>query len=787
MYLRILKKDLKRKRSMNIILLIFITLAATFIASSMNNMVTVTKALDTYFEKANAPDYWFITTDEEHLEKYEKMADKEGYQSETSMMHIINSSDVFVKGRELDYDNTLVLSGIEEKCHVFMENDEELQHVEKGEVWMPSIMFYGNDYKVGDVVKITVGEMTKEFKIAGCVKDVMMGGAQIGLKRIIISDEEMSEFEEHAALKMHSVMVYDIDEAFREKFLDLGLSTIVNVDRAMLKMIYVYDMIVAGIMIVVSVCLVAISMVILRFTINFTMSEEFREIGVMKAIGLKNSNIRMLYIVKYLAIAVLGAIIGFFISIPFGAMLMASVSTNIIIYGNGYVIINGLCAVLTAGIVVLFCYMCTGRIKHFSPIEAIRNGENGERFRRKSIISLGKVNAKPAWFMAFNDIFSDIRRYVIMIIIFALGLLLIIIPVNSINTLSDDSIMEWFNMAFCHHYVSVEEMHLSTEEDKGESVNKQLFMKRINKIKSHLAENGVEADVFQEIMFRTTIFFDEKRTSSGAFIGLGDVTTDDYVYIEGTAPAREGEIAMTKYTAGQIDAGIGDTVEVVCGNDSKEYIITAFYQSMNNMGEGVRFYHKENLDFKYVAGYFTVQVRYWDEPDQKQLQERKELLQGFQKEGSVYDPGEYVNEMLGDISSTLSTIKNIILIVVIAINALVTVLMVKSFISKEKGQIAMMKAIGFNNGTLLLWQTVRIGVVILIAAIIAIILSTPLSQLTCGPIFKMMGAHSIKFAIKPLEVYVMYPVIILCVTLVAAWLSAQQVRRIKAADTANIE
>ena len=36
MYLRILKKDLKRKKTMNVILLIFVILAATFIASSAN-------------------------------------------------------------------------------------------------------------------------------------------------------------------------------------------------------------------------------------------------------------------------------------------------------------------------------------------------------------------------------------------------------------------------------------------------------------------------------------------------------------------------------------------------------------------------------------------------------------------------------------------------------------------------------------------------------------------------------------------------------------------------------
>ena len=61
MYLNILKKDLKRKRAMNIILLLFIILATMFVSSSVNNIINVTTALDSYFEMADVPDYFAVT------------------------------------------------------------------------------------------------------------------------------------------------------------------------------------------------------------------------------------------------------------------------------------------------------------------------------------------------------------------------------------------------------------------------------------------------------------------------------------------------------------------------------------------------------------------------------------------------------------------------------------------------------------------------------------------------------------------------------------------------------
>lgn len=64
---------------------------------------------------------------------------------------------------------------------------------------------------------------------------------------------------------------------------------------------------------------------------------------------------------------------------------------------------------------------------------------------------------------------------------------------------------------------------------------------------------------------------------------------------------------------------------------------------------------------------------------------------------------------------------------------------------KEKGEIAMLKAVGFKNASLITWQTMRIGIVLLISIVIGTLLSTPLSKMSVGPAFKMMGAQSIEF------------------------------------------
>ena len=56
MFLRILQKDLKRKRTMNMILLLFIILASMFLASSVDNLAAVSGAIDHFLDMAKVPD-----------------------------------------------------------------------------------------------------------------------------------------------------------------------------------------------------------------------------------------------------------------------------------------------------------------------------------------------------------------------------------------------------------------------------------------------------------------------------------------------------------------------------------------------------------------------------------------------------------------------------------------------------------------------------------------------------------------------------------------------------------
>ena len=166
--------------------------------------------------------------------------------------------------------------------------------------------------KIGDKVELTVADVTRTFTVKDTLKDAVLGSRMMGNARFLISENDYKAFEKAEPLEPYLFYLSFIDTddiPTLEKALNNCDAIAFSLDRSTLQFTYILEMVIAGILLVVSIALIIIAVVILRFTISFTLSEEYRQIGIMKAIGIPDGKIRSLYLVKYLAISVLGAII----------------------------------------------------------------------------------------------------------------------------------------------------------------------------------------------------------------------------------------------------------------------------------------------------------------------------------------------------------------------------------------------------------------------------------------------------------------------------------------------
>ena len=788
MYLRILKKDLKRKKTMNCILLLFVILSSMFASSSVNNIVTVVNGLDYYFEKAGISDYAFIEKEDDSGTSISEILEKESSIKEYRKEEVIfSTAEHFIRnGKKLsDFSNMAIIMSIDEaKLNYFNSDNDIIKEVAPGKVYLSTFLSKDSGLEIGDTFQLVFGENELTLEFAGIVKDAFFGSEMMANPRIILSRSDYEKIRSDSyALNGNIGAIYYVNtddiKALESAATD-GTNIMFDGSVSTLKTTYVMNILTAGMLLVVSICLILVSFVILRFTIGFTIAEEFREIGVMKAVGIRNRSVRGIYLVKYFGIAVIGAIIGYTLSVPFGNMMLASVSENMVLGNENSVLIGILCSIAVVGIILLFCWSCTGKIKKMSPIDAVRSGQTGERFHKKGFIHLAKSKLGTTGFLSLNDVLSSPKQYGIITIVFAICIMLVMILANVANTLNSEKLL--FLLGTTESDVYLSDSTRITEVMSGSKTLEETN----DEIEKILSDNGMPGKVHVELMKNIPVSFEDTKTTV-MFQQCRDTKASDYTFSKGTAPQYENEIALTEPIAEKLGAVIGDTVKMTIDGKESEYIITALFQSFNQLGEAGRLHESVYIPDSQIAGLMAFQIDFDDEPDKKEIDSRIEKLKSIFGTDQVYNGKAYVNDTTRA-SDTIKQVKNLILLISIIIIIMISVLMERSFISKEKPEIALMKAIGFKSSSIIAHHTARFFIVSIAASIISIILCKPLTQLIADPIFGIMGAVSgISYEINKIEIFAVYPLVILAATLAGAFLTALYTKTIKASDTSDIE
>ena len=125
MYLQILKKDIKRKVTMNIILFLFVLLSSMFISSSVNNILTIADATDEYLNKAGVKDYLIATLEKEGSSIRENLEDNDYVESfNIEEVLYITYKDILLNGSVLDEsDGTSLIMSVDQ-CGIFLFNEK---------------------------------------------------------------------------------------------------------------------------------------------------------------------------------------------------------------------------------------------------------------------------------------------------------------------------------------------------------------------------------------------------------------------------------------------------------------------------------------------------------------------------------------------------------------------------------------------------------------------------------------------------------------------------------------
>lgn len=794
MFFHILKKDLKRGRTMNTIILLFVIISVMFISGSVNSMISVTSSLDNYFENAGIPEVMCATYNRTETQTVEKVLENDMdriSKIEYEPMWYMDHEDItFADGKETEFKATIDVMPISgTKLSYFDENKNKITEVKKGEVLVANKFENQGGIKVGDTLKFKLGKVEKKFKVAGKFYDAAMGSALMGNGRMILNGEDAEPFMDEAEKKGVSGKFYFISTDSADDIIDTlnesDLSFAFCGKREFIKSSYIFDMIIALLLLVVSAILIIVALIVLRFTISFTISSEFREIGVMKAIGLGNLKIRSQYLVKYLAISAVGAVIGTALSFPFGNLLTDISSNSVMVENEGSVFTNIICAIAVIAVIMLFAFICTRKANKLSPVDAIRNGQTGERFKRKGFLHLSKSRLGTTTFMAANDVMSAPKRFLIIIVVFALTILPIQFLDICADTLNNKQMLSVLgcvpsDVAFSDN----DNSYQYTTDGSG----RQMLIDKYKKMEQTLADNGIPARVFCEQFISCKQEFNGKTAKALSLQGVNNKASEHKI-TKGSAPQNKDEIAIQPNTANDLGgAEIGDTITVTIGDKKYDLIISGFYEAMTNMGQGIRFHEGLDINYNFSNGTFGGQIQFTDDPSDKEIDDRIEKIKDLFPDLTDIKTGAEQAQDITSVGPVFDTLKFFFLILSAAIVIMVAVLMERSMVIKETSEIATMKAIGFKDSKIIKLHTKRFIITAVISAVISGLLALPVSKLIGNQIFSIMGVNSgITYSMNTLRVAIIYPVAIMALMAISVWITAAYTKRITAQQTSSIE
>ena len=776
----ILKKDLKRKKAMNGILFLFITLCTVFLASSISNFIVTTNALDYFEEATRLSDYIISATDDEltqWLEDNPHVTHFEVQQivqtTNEAISRITAQNDGEQRLLELAIGGqTPLLSTLPQDLIVPLDlQNQRITPINPGEIVLNYQVAHLNQIAVGDVVHIEIDATVHTFEVTQLAKEIFQ-------PRFFISDEDFAYLftDLPNAIYSYAINISDLAQFTRT----LNLAEFPNLARTsgtMFRNLFMIDLMVMIVLVVIGASLIALSFVVLRFVIVFTLQEDFKEIGIMKAIGLKNGKIKNLYLIKYLFLATVGASLGFLLSGPFSALLTAGLRRRIAFPETGVVIwIRLVSTIVVVILILLFCLMSTKKLNRFTAISAIRNGETGERFNRKSILHLHRMKKMPSVvYLAFNDILSNKKSYLTLLIVFILGFLLTLIPLNASHTMNPSTFVEMFGLRSTDFYLA--DFTFNTNPFEGTVAD---FNRELESIEQTVQTDGLNIQLSARIAFEGMIYTDDIKDA----VNIGAITQlvndpEPFSVRRGFAPTLDNEVAVSEILLNELNFEIGDEINLLFGGVSHTFIIVGSYDSMMNMGRNIRlsdtFIAPDTALFRInpVLGNFV-------NSENENADDLRQQLASMGDDWEVLTVDEMLARMLMD-TSIVETISNLFLIVVMLVNVLITALMCLSFLLKDVKQIALLKSLGFSNRALKTWQSLRILIVMTAALIVGLML-VPLANTLTGIPFALMGGPNVTITMNVTQVYLLYPLIFLAVCALTLMATTAGIKKIGLTD-----
>ena len=454
MYYRIIRNDMAKSKLISLTTIIFVTAAALLVSLSAILMVNLSGAIDTLMKQSKTPHFLQMHSGDINSDRLDNFANNNSNVEEFQVLEFLNvdGAHIVIDGKSLAgnvQDNGFTTQS--EKFDYLLDLDGQVIKVADGEIYVPVGYMKDGTANIGDTIVL---DNKKKFIVAGFLRDSQMNSLLASSKRFLVSEHDYTAIKSFGSTEyLIEFRLKDMSEigTFETAYTSAGLEANgPTITYPLFKMLNaISDGLMIAVILLISVLVVTITFMCIRFTILAKIEDDYREIGVMKAIGLRTSDIKKIYLAKYAVIAAVGCLLGFALTFVFKGMLLENIRLYMGVNENRFLaLLVGVIGVfLVFFVMIAYVSYVLRRFRKISAVEALRFGfSHGKSSGAKGFYLSKNRLLNTNLFLGIKDVLSRKSLYMTMLAVLIMSTFIIIVPQNLYNTISSKSFITYMGV-----------------------------------------------------------------------------------------------------------------------------------------------------------------------------------------------------------------------------------------------------------------------------------------------------------------------------------------------------
>jgi putative ABC transport system permease protein len=746
---RLIINDFKANKLVAISTCIFMAASAMLLGLSILLFGCLSSAIDSLMLKAQTPDFLQMHVGEIDEKEITRFSEN---RSEVEAMQIceflnLQNSQLTIGGNSLinnTQDNGLCCQS--QLFDFLIDAENKKIEPRPGEVYVP--VCYKNEYgiKAGDLMQIA----SEKLSVAGFLRDSQMNSMMASSKRFLVNEVD---YERIKPLGSEEYLIeFKLEEgsdtnAFAAAYENAGLpGNGPTITYSLIKMMNALsDGMMILVILLVSVVVLFISMLCIRYMILTQLEKDKREIGMLKAIGLSKKNLRSLYFSKYLLLSMVGGFVGIIaaliISEPLGTQIRE-------LYGDSgnmgliYILmISG--ALVVEGIILLSVYRTLGKMKNMSAV-AVLYGRGSFGKKKNLYLPIG--------------------------IIIAAAVFMILLPWNIQSTIAAPEFVTY--MGIGESQIRIDVRQTENIKETAEVVKKEIEQDERVQDYTLLNTGSYKIELHDGTFYNLMI----ENGNHGRF---------PLRYLEGSHPEKADEIALSLLNSKEMKINTGDVIRVYKDSGGDQAIpvlcrVCGIYSDITNGGKTAKACFND-FDDKTPTMWSVIYLSLKDEKlADIWIEDYRAKNSSLDDEIRAVKIADYI---IGTYGQTIHNIRKAAVVSVFSaclILFVVMLLLLRLMIWRERSDSSLKKALGFTSADIKKEYLKKIFNYLLPGLALGIFAGIVPGQGLAGVLLGSMGAYGFHFIINPIEVFVLVPAVIAATAALAAWVSLKEVGRIHA-------